>query len=100
MFFLSGRQSVMLLQELFGAQISDPDSQQNHQQTNHDPEGSVGGQQVVQRRAEQGAKIDSSMNHHGDRKVIGLPVEPGQQDADEKHRWPGKDMMSWQKENR
>ena len=47
----------MLLQELFGAQISDPDSQQNHQQAYHDPEGSVCGQQGVEWYRQQGEEI-------------------------------------------
>ena len=100
MFLLSGRQSVMLLQELFGAQISDPDSQQNHQQSRHDPEGSVCGQQGVEWYRQQGEEIDSAVNHHGDRKIIGPPIDPGQQYSNDKHRWPGNGEVSRGKENR
>ena len=97
---MSSRQGVVFLEELFGAQISDPDSQQNHQQACHDPKGSVCGQQGVERHRQKGAKIDGAMNHHGDRKVIGPPIDPGQQNPDDKHRWPGKHPVSQQKENR
>lgn len=85
MFLLSGRQSVMLFEEHFYRQISDADSQQNHQQACHDPKGSVCGQQEVERRRQEGAKIDYAMNHHGDRKVVGPPIDPGQQDANDKY---------------
>ena len=96
----SSRQGVMLLQELFDAQIGDPDSQQNHQQACHDPKGSVCGQQDVQRYGQQAAKVDGTMNHHGDRKIIGLSIEPGQQDPNDKHRWPGNHGVHQHKEER
>lgn len=85
MLLLSVRQSVMPLQEHFYGQIGDADSQQNHQQACHDPKGSVCGQQGVERHRQEGAKIDCAMNHHGDCKVVGPPIEPGQQNANDKH---------------
>ena len=100
MFLLSGWQSVMLLQELFGAQISDPNSQQKHQQAYRHPDDPVCDQQGVQWDRQQGEEIDGAVNHHGDCKVVGAPIDPGQQGADDKRCWPGNGGVSQGKENR
>lgn len=81
------------MEELFGAQISDPDSQEHHEQAYDHPDGSVGGQQSVERHRQESAKIDCTMNHHGDCKIVGPPIDPGQQDPDEEHRRPGNRQM-------
>ena len=92
--------SIMFLEEHSCGQIGDPDSHQYHQQAYRHPDGPVGGQQGVERHRQEGAKIDCAMNHHGDRKVIGPPVEPGQQDANDKRRWPGNHVVYQRKKNR
>ena len=62
------------------------DSEEYHEQTYDHSEGSVGGQQGVERHRQESAKIDCTMNHHSDCKIIRPPIEPGQQDSDDKHR--------------
>ena len=89
MFLLSGWQSVVFLQEHFDGQTGDGDSQQNHQQACHDPEGSVCGQQGVERFRQQGEEIGDAMDHHGDCEIVGPPIDPGQQNPDAKHQGPG-----------
>lgn len=86
---MSSRQAVMLLEEFFDAQTGDPDPQEYHEQAYDHPDGSVGGQQGVERHRQESTKIDCTMNHHGDRKIISPPIDPGRQYSNNKHRWPG-----------
>lgn len=90
----------MAFEELFCGQICNYDSQQNHQQAFHDPDGPVCGQQGVERHRQESAKIDGAMNHNGDHKIISPPIEPGQQDPNDKNRWPGNHEICQHKQNR
>ena len=90
----------MLFEKYLCGQIGDPDSQQNHQQGCHDPEGLVDGQQGENRLRQERAQIDGAMNHHGDRKIVGPPIDPGQQDPDDEHRRPGNRVVAQGKDSR
>ena len=118
MFLLSGWQSVMLLQELFGGQAGDGDTHQKHRKGRHDPKGSVdgqqgvererqqgeeidgAGQQGVERERQQGEEIDGAMNHHGGCKVVGAPINPGQHGPDQEHQGPGNRVVAQRKDSR
>ena len=100
MFLLSGWQSVMLLQELFGGQAGDGDTHQKHRKGRHDPKGSVDGQQGVERERQQGEEIDGAMNHHGGCKVVGAPINPGQHGPDQEHQGPGNRVVAQRKDSR
>ena len=90
----------MLFEEHFCGSIGDQKPQEYHEQAYDHPEGSVGGQQGVERHRQESAKIDCTMNHHSDRKIIGAPIEPGQQSPNDKNRGPGNHVMCQHKENR
>ena len=97
---MSSWQSVVLFEEHFCGSIGDQKPQEYHEQAYDHPEGSVGGQQGVERHRQESAKIDCTMNHHSDRKIIGAPIEPGQQSPNNKNRGPGNHVMCQHKENR
>ena len=92
--------SVVSFEEAFCGQAGDPYSQQYHEQACHHPNGAVGGQQGVERQRQKSAKIDCTMNHHGDRKIVGLPIDPGQQDPNDKDQRPGDHVVYQHKEKR